>query len=88
MLLGSFVSYYSTPINRINFVNCISILNKDYDYQHDDVLNPVLLEETNQTMVLRQALKILKIRPDDIELIQYNWGIGDYHKWIYFFIIV
>ena len=36
LLLGAFVSYYSNPNLRMNF---------DYDYGHDDILNPELNEE-------------------------------------------
>lgn len=39
----------------------------DYDYENDDILNPVLMEETNQTLNIQKALLILDIDHNDLE---------------------
>ncbi|KAM3134127.1 hypothetical protein pb186bvf_013748 [Paramecium bursaria] len=77
LLLGAFVSYYSNPHLRRNF---------EYDFAHDEQLNPEIAIEYRQSIDIKSALKVLGLEQNAYETARDNWGMGDYEWVIYLYI--
>lgn len=74
LLLGAFVSYYSNPTLRRYF---------EYDYAHDDILNPELNIEFRQSIDIKSALLYLGLDQTPYEQARKNWGLNEAEVAIY-----
>lgn len=61
---------------------------QEYDYEHDDKLNPHLLEEYRQTVEIWKALQILDLQDDQYEKQRFNWGLGSHQPFFYLYVIM